>query len=146
MVLSVMVFKALSRDQNIRIISLLVENPGLSAGEISEKLGIPISTTYKSLTELCKAGLIRYDVRGGERRFYVENFRFEITPETLLKGLRSMEFKKIFSDIYGEGKYVRAVRLAGDVRDGKLTVRQFAKMLSITYHEAILLLMELGVI
>ena len=85
-------------------------------------------------------------MKDGERRFYVENFRFEITPETLLKGLRSVEFKKIFSDIYGEGKYVRAVRLAGDVRDGKLTVRQFAKMLSITYHEAILLLMELGVI
>ena len=57
-----------------------------------------------------------------------------------------MEFKNIFSDIYGEGKYVRAVRLAGDVRDGKLTVRQFAKMLSITYHEAILLLEELRAI
>ena len=42
MVLSIMVFKALSRDQNIRIISLLVENPGLSAEEISEKLGIPM--------------------------------------------------------------------------------------------------------
>ena len=102
MVLSIMVFKALSRDQNIRIISLLVENPGLSADEISEKLGIPISTTYKSLTELCKAGLIRYDVRGGERKFYVENFRFEITPETLLKGLRSVEFKNIFLIFMGK--------------------------------------------
>ena len=30
MVLSIMVFKALSRDRDIRIISFLVENPGLS--------------------------------------------------------------------------------------------------------------------
>lgn len=146
MVLSIMVFKVLSRDQNIRIISFLVENPGLSAEEISERLGIPISTTYKSLSELCRVGLLRYSVRGGERRFYVEDFRFEITPETLLKELRGVGFKDIFSGIYGGEKYVRAVKLAGDVKDGRLTVRQFAKMLSITYHEAILLLMELGAI
>jgi len=59
-------FSALSQETRLRIISLLVasDNGALSAGEISDALGIPQNTLSFHLSHLENADLLRRERRG----------------------------------------------------------------------------------
>lgn len=68
-------FAALSQEHRLRIFRLLVEKgpEGLSAGSISEQLGMPAPTTSFHLKELVGAGLI-LSRQDGRFMWYRANF------------------------------------------------------------------------
>ena len=67
-------FGALSQPTRLDVFRLLVKagDPGMSAGEISDTLGVRQNTMSANLSILAQAGLIRNERQGRSIRYYAD--------------------------------------------------------------------------
>jgi len=120
----------------------------MSAEDLAEEVGIPISTVRKYLTEMERAGIVEKFRTGNATLYRVREFRIVISPE-VVGSVLEREKTRMTADIIKERgiEIVKKLREIGPlVKEGKLSIYDAAEMLGVTYVEAYALLEENGYI
>ena len=138
--------KSLSKYKALEIIAFIHKRKKTTVKEVSEKLNIPLSTARKYLEELVAAKLLEKIVENEQVLYVGRKFAIKLDPETIV---RLMEAKKesLTEDIireYGTSIITKLRKLGPLVKEGKLSIYDFAAELGLTYIEAYALLEENG--
>ncbi|MCD6515322.1 MAG: helix-turn-helix domain-containing protein [Candidatus Odinarchaeota archaeon] len=138
--------KSLSKYRALEIIAFIHKRKKTTVKEVSEKLNIPLSTARKYLEELVAAKLLEKIVENEQVLYVGRKFVIKLDPETIV---RLMEAKKesLTEDIikeYGTSIITKLRKLGPLVKEGKLSIYDFAAELGLTYIEAYALLEENG--
>ncbi|MHA1593230.1 MAG: winged helix-turn-helix domain-containing protein [Candidatus Baldrarchaeia archaeon] len=141
------ILRVLSRVGVLRLLAVL-RGKTMSAEDLAEEVGIPISTVRKYLTEMERAGIVEKFRTGNATLYRVREFRIVISPE-VVGSVLEREKTRMTADIIKERgiEIVKKLREIGPlVKEGKLSIYDAAEMLGVTYVEAYALLEENGYI
>lgn len=142
---TVTILKEVGNPNKARIVAHLSKHKGESAENLGKHLGYPLPTVYKYLRELEAARVIRSEVRDKIRVYQASNFKFEVSPMSLMKAYEEQSFLKLYTSRFGDSGIKRLGQITRSVSAGKITYRQAASTLGVTYYELVSLLDELGV-
>ena len=141
---TVSILKALGNPNKAKIIAHLAKHRGETAEEIGKHLGYPLATVYKYLRELEAAKTIESEAKGDTRVYYAGDFRFEVSPEKLMEAFEEQTITGLYRGRFGDEGVKKFNEVAAKVKAGRLTFRQAASTLGITYYEFVSLLDEAG--
>jgi DNA-binding transcriptional ArsR family regulator len=138
------ILKALGNPNKIKIIAHLAKHEGETAEGIGKHLGYPLPTVYKYLRELEAARAVESEAKGNTRIYYAGKFKLEVSPAKLMEAFEEQSFEDTFKARFGEEGIKRFKETAQKAKAGKMTYRQAASTLGITYYEFVSLLLETG--
>jgi DNA-binding transcriptional ArsR family regulator len=141
---TVSILKALGNPNKAKIIAHLAKHKGETAEGIGKHLGYPLPTIYKYLRELEAARAVESESKGNMRVYFAGNFKFEVSAEKLMETFEKQTLESVYKAQFGEKGMERLREVSKKVKAGKMTYRQAASTLGITYYEFVSLLEETG--
>ena len=141
---TVSILKEVGNPNKARIIAHLSKHRAESAEDLGKHLGYPLPTVYKYLRELEAARVVRSEVRQRTRLYYPGDFKLEVSPTSLMEVFEQQSFLNLYRTRFGDDGIKRLNELLENVSAGKMTYRQAASTLGITYYEFVSLLDETG--
>jgi DNA-binding transcriptional ArsR family regulator len=141
---TVSILRALGNPNKAKIIAYLAKHRGETAEGIGKHLGYPLPTVYKYLRELEAARAIESEARGNTRVYFAGDFKLEISPEKLMEAFEEQTMTDLYRGRFGDEGMNRLNEVAVKVKAGRMTFRQAAATLGITYYEFVSLLDEAG--
>jgi len=141
---TVSILKALGNPNKARIIAHLAKHRGETADDIGKHLGYPLPTVYKYLRELEAARAVESEAKGNTRVYFAGDFKFEVSPEKLVEAFEEQTITDLYRGRFGDEGMKKFNEVAVKVKAGKMTFRQAASTLGITYYEFVSLLEETG--
>lgn len=142
---TVSILKEVGNPNKARIVAHLSRHKGESAEQLGRHLGYPLPTVYKYLRELAAARVVVSEVRNKTRVYHPSEFKVEVSPLSLRKVFEEPSFLKLYRSRFGEEGMRRLSEVTKSVSAGRMTYRQAAAALGITYYEFVSLLDETGV-
>lgn len=142
---TVSILKEIGNPNKAKIIAHLAKHKGETAEAIGKHLGYPLPTVYKYLRELEAARAIESQAKGNTRIYYAGDFKLEVSPAKLMEAFEERTFEDIYNAKFGDEGMKRLKEVAKKAKSGKMTYRQGASTLGITYYEFVSLLEEIGV-
>ena len=76
--------------------------------------------------------------------YYAGDFRLEVSPEKLMEAFEEQTMTDLYRGRFGEEGVKKFNEVAAKVKAGRMTFRQAASTLGITYYEFVSLLDEAG--
>jgi DNA-binding transcriptional ArsR family regulator len=141
---TVSILKALGNPNKAKIIAHLAKHRGETAESIGKHLGYPLPTVYKYLRELEAARAVESEAKGNTRVYFAGDFRLEVSPEKLVEAFEEQTVEDVYRTKFGDEGMKRLREVAEKVKAGKMTYRQAASTLGITYYEFVSILEETG--
>jgi DNA-binding transcriptional ArsR family regulator len=141
---TVSILRAIGNPNKAKIIAHLAKHKGETADAIGKHLGYPLPTVYKYLRELEAANAIESEAKGNMRVYFASDFKLEVSPQKLMEAFEEQIMMNNFKGRFGEAGIERFNKVASKAKSGKITYRQAAAMLGITYYEFVALLDETG--
>ena len=141
---TVTILRALGNPNKAKIIAHLAKHRGETAEGIGKHLGYPLPTVYKYLRELEAARAVESEPKGNTRVYYAGDFKLEVSPEKLMEAFDEQTIEDVYRAKFGEEGMKRLREVAKKAKAGKMTYRQAASTLGITYYEFVSLLEETG--
>jgi len=138
------ILKEVGNPNKARIIAHLTRHRGERAEDLGKHLGYPLPTVYKYLRELEAARVVRSEVKNKTRLYYPGDFSLEVSPKKLMEIYEERSILNLYKARFGDGGMRRFSQVAEKVNTGKMTYRQAASTLGITYYEFVVLLDETG--
>jgi DNA-binding transcriptional ArsR family regulator len=143
---TVSILKALGNPNKAKIVAHLAKHRGETAEAIGKHLGYPLPTVYKYLRELEATRAVASEVKGNTRVYFAGDFKFEVSPEKLIEAFEEQTVEDVYSARFGDEGMKRLREVAEKVKAGRMTYRQAASTLGISYYEFVSLLEETGVV
>jgi len=143
---TISILKEVGNPNKARIVAHLARHRGEKAEELGRHLGYPLPTIYKYLRELEAARIVRSEVREKIRLYYVDEFKLEVSPRSLMEVFEEQSILSRFKARFGDDGMRRLSHVTGKVRRGVMTYRQGASTLGVSYYEFVSLLDETGAI
>ncbi len=143
---TVSILRAIGNPNKARIIAHLAKHRGETAEGIGKHLGYPLPTVYKYLRELEAARAVESEAKGNTRVYFAGDFKLEISPEKLMEAFEEQTILELYKARFGKEGMQKFNRVAAKVKAGKMTFRQAAATLGISYYEFVSLLDEAGAI
>ncbi|MGE5533345.1 MAG: ArsR/SmtB family transcription factor [Bacillota bacterium] len=143
---TVSLLRAIGNPNKAKIIAHLAKHKGETAEGIGKHLGYPLPTVYKYLRELEAARAIESEAKGNTRIYFAGDFKFEVSPQKLMEAFEEQTLTELYRSRFGNEGIKRFNEVAAKAKAGKMTYRQAAATLGITYYEFISLLDETGAI
>ena len=143
---TVSILKEVGNPNKARIIAHLTKHKGENAEDLGKHLGYPLPTVYKYLRELEVARVVRSEVKDKTRLYYPSDFKLEVSPRRLMEIFEEQSILNLYKNRFGDDGMTRLSEVAEKVNAGKMTYRQAASTLGITYYEFVSLLDETGAI
>jgi len=143
---TVSILKEVGNPNKARIIAHLTKHKGENAEDLGKHLGYPLPTVYKYLRELEVARVVRSEVKDKTRLYYPSDFKLEVSPKRLMEIFEEQSILNLYKNRFGDDGMRRLGEVAEKVNAGKMTYRQAASTLGITYYEFVSLLDETGAI
>jgi DNA-binding transcriptional ArsR family regulator len=141
---TVSILKELGNPNKAKIIAHLAKHRGETAEGIRKHLGYPLPTVYKYLRELEAARAVESEAKGNTRVYFAGDFKLEVSPEKLMEAFEVQTMTNLYRGRFGDEGVVKLNEVAAKVKAGKMTFRQAAATLGITYYEFVSLLDEAG--
>ena len=141
---TVSILKALGNPNKAKIIAHLAKHRGETAEDIGKHLGYPLPTVYKYLRELEAARAVESEAKGNTRVYFAGDFKLEVSPEKLMEAFEAQTMTNLYRGRFGEEGMIKFNEVAAKVKAGRMTFRQAAATLGITYYEFVSLLDEAG--
>jgi DNA-binding transcriptional ArsR family regulator len=141
---TVSILRAIGNPNKAKIIAHLAKHKGETAEAIGEHLGYPLPTVYKYLRELEAASAIESEAKGNIRVYFARDFKLEVSPQKLMEAFEEQMMMDNYKGRFGEAGIERFNKVAAKAKSGKMTYRQAAATLGITYYEFVALLDEAG--
>jgi DNA-binding transcriptional ArsR family regulator len=142
---TVSILKALGNPNKAKIIAHLAKHRGETAEGIGKHLGYPLPTVYKYLRELEAARAVESEARGNTRVYYAGDFKLEVSAEKLMEAFEEQTLEDVYKAKFGDEGMKRLREVVMKAKAGKMTFRQAASTLGISYYEFVSLLEETGV-
>ena len=143
---TVSILRALGNPNKAKIIAHLAKHRGETAEGIGKHLGYPLPTVYKYLRELEAARAVESEAKGNTRIYFAGDFKLEISPQKLMEAFEQQTIMDLYKGRFGDEGIQKFNNVAEKVKSEKMTFRQAAATLGITYYEFVCLLDEVGVI
>jgi len=143
---TISILKTVGNPNKARIIAHLAKHKGETAEDLGRHLGYPLPTVYKYLRELEAARMVESEVKEKVRLYYPGDFKLVVSPEKLMEAFEKQSIVDIYKARFGEDGMKRFEEVAEKVRAGRMTYRQAASTLGITYYEFVSLLDEIGAV
>lgn len=86
------------------------------------------------------------EAKGNTRIYFAGNFKLEVSPEKLMEVFEEQAITDLYRSKFGDEGVNRFNEVVAKVKAGKMTFRQAAATLGITYYEMISLLDETGIL
>ena len=141
---TVSILRALGNPNKAKIIAHLAKHRGETAEGIGKHLGYPLPTVYKYLRELEAAKAVESEAKGNTRVYFAGDFKLEVSPEKLMEAFEEQTMTELYRDRFGDEGMTKFNEVAAKVKAGRMTFRQAAATLGITYYEFVSLLDEAG--
>jgi DNA-binding transcriptional ArsR family regulator len=141
---TVSILRAIGNPNKARIIAHLAKHRGETAENIGKHLGYPLPTVYKYLRELEAANAVESEARGSTRVYFAGDFKLEVSPQKLMEAFEEQTMMDIYKARFGAEGVEKLNRVAAKAKAGKMTFRQAAATLGISYFEFVSLLDEVG--
>ena len=141
---TVSILRALGNPNKAKIIAHLAKHRGETAEGIGKHLGYPLPTVYKYLRELEAARAVESEARGSTRIYFAGDFKLEVSPQKLMEAFEEQTIEDGYRAKFGDEGMERLRDVAKKAQAGKMTYRQAASTLGITYFEFVSLLEETG--
>jgi len=141
---TVSILKALGNPNKAKIIAHLARHKGETAEGIGKHLGYPLPTVYKYLRELEAARAVESEAKGNTRVYFAGDFKLEVSPEKLVEAFEEQTIMDLYRGRFGDAGMKKLREVTAKVKSGKMTFRQAASTLGITYYEFVSLLDEAG--
>ena len=141
---TVSILKALGNPNKAKIIAHLAKHRGETAEGIGKHLGYPLPTVYKYLRELEAARAVESEAKGNTRVYFAGDFKLEVSPEKLMEAFEEQTITDLYRGRFGDEGMKKFNEVATKAKAGKMTFRQAASTLGITYYEFVSLLDEAG--
>lgn len=141
---TVSILRALGNPNKAKIIAHLAKHKGETAEGIGKHLGYPLPTVYKYLRELEAARAVESEAKGNTRVYFAGDFKLEVSPQKLMEAFEEQTMTELYRGRFGDEGINRLNEVAVKVKAGKMTFRQAAATLGITYYEFVSLLDEAG--
>ncbi len=141
---TVTLLRAIGNPNKAKIIAHLAKHKGETAEGIGKHLGYPLPTVYKYLRELEAARAVESEAKGSTRVYFAGDFKLEVSPEKLMEAFEEQTMTEVYRGRFGDEGMKRLGEAAGKVKAGKMTFRQAAATLGISYYEFVSLLDEAG--
>jgi len=139
---TVSLLRAIGNPNKAKIIAHLAKHRGETAEGIGKHLGYPLPTVYKYLRELEAARAVESEARGNTRVYFAGDFKLEVSPQKLMEVFEEQTMTELYRGRFGDEGVQRFNEVAAKAKAGKMTYRQAAATLGITYYEFISLLDE----
>ena len=139
---TVSLLRAIGNPNKAKIIAHLAKHRGETAEGIGKHLGYPLPTVYKYLRELEAARAVESEARGNTRVYFAGDFKLEVSPQKLMEVFEEQTMMEVYRGRFGDEGVQRFNEIAAKAKAGKMTYRQAAATLGITYYEFISLLDE----
>jgi len=143
---TVSILKEVGNPNKARIVAHLSKHRGETAEDLGRHLGYPLPTVYKYLRELETARVVRSEVSDKTRLYYPSDFKLEVSPRRLMEIFEEQSILNLYKTRFGHDGMKRLSEAAQKVNAGKMTYRQAASTLGITYYEFVSLLDETGAV
>jgi DNA-binding transcriptional ArsR family regulator len=141
---TVSLLRAIGNPNKAKIIAHLAKHKGETAEGIGKHLGYPLPTVYKYLRELEAARAVESEAKGNTRVYFAGDFKLEVSPQKLMEAFEEQTMMEVYRGRFGNEGVQRFNEIAAKAKAGKMTYRQAAATLGITYYEFISLLDEAG--
>jgi len=141
---TVSILKEVGNPNKARIVAHLSKHRGENAEDLGKHLGYPLPTVYKYLRELEAARVVTSEVRDKTRFYYPSEFKLEVSPRSLMQIFEEQSILSLYKTRFGDDGMKRLGEATEKVNAGKMTYRQAASTLGITYYEFVSLLDETG--
>jgi len=141
---TVSILRALGNPNKAKIIAHLAKHRGETAEDIGKHLGYPLPTVYKYLRELEAAKAVESEANGNTRVYFAGDFKLEVSPEKLMEAFEERTMTDLFRGRFGDEGINKFSEITAKVKAGRMTFRQAAASLGITYFEFVSLLDEAG--
>ena len=141
---TVSILRALGNPNKAKIIAHLAKHRGETAEGIGKHLGYPLPTVYKYLRELEAARAVESEAKGNTRVYFAGDFKFEVSPQKLMEVFEEQTITEFYRGRFGDEGIQKFNEVTAKVKAGKMTFRQAAATLGITYYEFVSLLDEAG--
>lgn len=139
---TVSILKEVGNPNKARIVAHLTKHKGENAEDLGKHLGYPLPTVYKYLRELEVARVVRSKVRDKTKLYYASDFKLEVSPKRLMEMFEEQSILSLYKTRFGDDGMKRLGEVAEKVNAGKMTYRQAASTLGISYYEFVSLLDE----
>lgn len=140
---TISILKAVGNLNKARIIAHLTKHRGETAEDLAKHLGYPLPTVYKYLRELEVAKMIESEAKEKIRLYYPHDFKIEVSPERLMEIFERQNALDLYRTRSGDHDAKRLNEMVEKVKASKMTYRQAASTLGISYYELVLLLEEI---
>ncbi len=141
---TVTILRAIGNPNKAKIIAHLAKHRGETAEGIVKHLGYPLPTVYKYLRELEAARAVESEAKGNTRVYFAADFKLEVSPEKLIEAFEEETETELYRGRFGEEGMKRFNEVAAKAKAGKMTFRQAAATLGISYYEFVSLMDEAG--
>ncbi|MEM2099187.1 MAG: helix-turn-helix transcriptional regulator [Candidatus Bathyarchaeia archaeon] len=141
---TVEILRAIGNLNKARIIAHLAKHRGETAESIGKHLGYPLPTVYKYLRELEAVNAVESEARGNKRVYFAVEFKLEVSPQKLMEAFEEQTMMELYKARFGAEGVEKLKKVAAKAKAGKMTFRQAAASLGITYFEFVSLLDEVG--
>lgn len=141
---TVSILRALGNPNKAKIIAHLAKHRGETAEGIGKHLGYPLPTVYEYLRELEAARAVESEAKGNTRVYFACDFKFEVSPQKLMEVFEEQTITELYRGRFGDEGIQKFNEVTAKVKAGKMTFRQAAATLGITYYEFVSLLDEAG--
>ncbi len=138
------ILRAIGNPNKAKIIAYLAKHRGETAEGIGKHLGYPLPTVYKYLRELEAASAVESEAKGNTRIYFAGDFKLEVSPEKLMEAFEEQTMLDLYKNRFGDEGIQKFNKVAEKVKAEKMTFRQAAATLGITYYEFVSLLDEVG--
>lgn len=141
---TVSILRAIGNPNKAKIIGYLAKHRGETAEGIGKHLGYPLPTVYKYLRELEAASAIESEAKGNMRVYFACDFKLEVSPQKLMEAFEEQTMMDLYKSRFGDEGIRKFNKVVDKVKTKKMTLRQAAATLGITYYEFVSLLDEAG--
>ena len=132
---TVSILRAIGNPNKAKIIAHLAKHRGETAEGIGKHLGYPLPTVYKYLRELEAASAVESEARGNTRVYFAGDFKLEVSPQKLMEAFEEQTVMDLYKGRFGEEGVQKFNKVTAKVRAEKMTFRQAAATLGISYYE-----------
>ncbi len=141
---TISILREIGNPNKAKIIAHLAKHRGETAESIGKHLGYPLPTVYKYLRELEVARAIESEAKGNTKVYFAGDFKLEVSPQRLMEAFEEQTMMDLYKGRFGDEGVEKFNRVADRVKAQKMTFRQAAASLGITYYEFVALLDEVG--
>ena len=141
---TVLILREIGNPNKAKIIAHLAKNRGETAEDIGKHLGYPLPTVYKYLRELEAANVIESEAKGNTKVYFAGDFKLEVSPQKLMEAFEEETQMDLYKRRFGAQGTEKFNKVAAKAKSGKITFRQAAATLGISYYEFVSLLDEAG--